>query len=68
CTDKKGRFYALIRNNLSGIVQFYYYLRTSKGKFSKIVINTPRLLILPYLAYCGKIVVAGNNLIAILPN
>ncbi|USP72786.1 uncharacterized protein yc1106_00060 [Curvularia clavata] len=66
--DQKGRFHALMRDNTTGTAQFYHYMRTPEGKFSKIAINAPGLSPPPYLAYRGKIVATGDNVIAILPD
>lgn len=68
CADEKGRFHALMRDKSSGTSRFYHYLRTADGKFSKTAINVSGLSIPPYLAYRGKIVATGDNLIAILPD
>jgi hypothetical protein len=66
--DRKGRFHALMRDNSTGTAQFYHYLRTPEGKFSKTAINAPGLSVPPYLAYRGKIVATGDSVIAILPD
>jgi hypothetical protein len=67
CADSKGRFHALMRDKSSGKAQFYHYMRTASGTFSKrainVAISTP-----PYLSYRGRIAAAGDNLIAILPD
>jgi hypothetical protein len=68
CADEKGRFHALMRDKSSGTSRFYHYLRTADGKFSKTAINVSGLSTPPYLAYRGKIVATGDNLIAILPD
>jgi hypothetical protein len=68
CADEKGRFHALMRDNSTGTSRFYHYLRTADGKFSKTAINAPGLSAPPYLAYRGKIVATGDNLIAVLPD
>ncbi|KAI4623051.1 uncharacterized protein J4E87_006144 [Alternaria ethzedia] len=68
CADQKGRFHALMRDNSTGTAQFYHYLRTPEGKFSKTAIKTPGLSTPPYLAYRGKIAAVGDNVFAILPD
>lgn len=68
CADETGRFHALMRDNSTGTAQFYHYLRTPDGVFTKTAINTPGLSVPPYLAFRGKIVTAGDNAIAILPD
>jgi hypothetical protein len=68
CADEKGRFHALMRDKSSGTSRFYHYLRTADGKFSKTAINVSGLSTPPYLAYRGKIVATGDNLVAILPD
>lgn len=68
CADDKGRFHALMRDNTSGTAQFYHYLRTTDGKFSKKAIQVTGLSAPPYLAYRGKIASIGDNVIAILPD
>jgi hypothetical protein len=59
---------ALMRDNSTETSQFYHYLRTPEGKFSKTAIKAPGLSTPPYLAYRGKIAASGDNVIAILPD
>jgi hypothetical protein len=68
CTDEKGRFHALMRDNSTGTSRFYHYLRNTDGKFTKTAMNTPGLSTPPYLAYRGKIAAKGDDVIAILPD
>lgn len=68
CADGKGRFHALMRDKSSGTARFYHYLRAADGKFSKTAINASGLSTPPYLAYRGKIVATGDNVIVILPD
>lgn len=68
CVDRQGRFHSLMRDNSTGVAQFYHYLRTTDGKFSKTAIDASGLSTPPYLAYRGKIAAAGDNLFAILPD
>ncbi|KAF1833948.1 hypothetical protein BDW02DRAFT_569479 [Decorospora gaudefroyi] len=68
CVDQKDRFHALMRDNTSGTAQFYHYLRTTDGRFTKTAIKAPGLSAPPYLAYRGKIAATGDHVIAILPD
>lgn len=66
--DDKGRFHALMRDNSTGTARFFHYMRASNGQFVKNALNTPGLSVPPFLAYRGKIVAKGDNVIAILPD